>query len=611
MNAFYVVLFAPFVSFALLALLPGLRRSGKPAAWTSIAAVTLSLLAAVWLFFQYDGGVYPVSWVWIPLEHFPPLTVGFLVDGLSVVMALVVALVAFAVQVYSLGYMSEESPSSLGRYYTYHSLFTFSMLGLVFANNLLEAYIFWELVGACSYLLIGFWFYKPSAARAALKAFWTTRLGDVGFALGIAVLFAHFGFLSYEKLFALEPSHALFLGLLGVYVGAMGKSAQFPLHIWLPDAMEGPTPVSALIHAATMVAAGVFLMVRLMPALQHTPELLHLVLWVGALTAFLAATMALVERDIKRVLAFSTISQLGYMMAAVGALSAGAAFFHLFTHAFFKALLFLAAGSVIHAMHTNDMFAMGGLGRPMRWTMILFLVGALALAGIPPLSGYFSKDEILLATAHAPGPFALLAVTVFLTAFYMFRAFFLTFTGEPRDPEAHPHESPVVMLWPMGVLAILAVVAGFFGPTVHSMLDHTLGAEALQHAAESHHPAWIPYLGLGLGLLGILVAWMGYVRRIFQPERIYATFYPLAKVLEERYFIDHIFLLFYWLGYNMVATVVGFVDRYIVDGVVNLVTWGTFETGKALRRFHNGVVQDILLGVVVGFLILAFFATGF
>lgn len=610
MEAFYVVLFAPFAGFALLSLLPGLRRSGKPAAWTSIAAITFSLLAALFLFFQYDGGVHHVSWVWIPLDHFPPLRIGFLVDGLSVVMALVVAVVAFAVQVYSLGYMSEEPPSSLGRYYTYHSLFAFSMLGLVFADNLLLAYIFWELVGACSYLLIGFWFYKPSAARAALKAFWTTRLGDVGFALGIAVFFAHFGFLSYEKLFALEPSHALFLGLLGVYVGAMGKSAQFPLHIWLPDAMEGPTPVSALIHAATMVAAGVFLMVRLMPALHNVPELLHIVLWIGAITAFIAATMALVERDIKRVLAFSTISQLGYMMAAVGALSAGAAFFHLFTHAFFKALLFLTAGSVIHAMHTNDMFEMGGLGKSMRWTMILFLVGALALAGIPPFSGYFSKDEILVATAHAPVPFALLLITVFLTAFYMFRAFFLTFTGEPRNPEAHPHESPVVMLWPMGVLAVLAVVAGFFGSTVHGMLEHTLGFGHLSHG-EGHHPAWIPYAGLGFGLLGILFAWLGYARRIFQPERVYEAVYPLAKLLEERYFIDHIFLLIYWLGYNMVATVVGFVDRYIVDGVVNFVTWGTFETGKALRRFHNGVVQDILLGVVIGFLLLAFLATGF
>lgn len=609
MKAFWVVWLAPLISFSLLSVWPSLRRSGRLAAYVSITAITASLIAALFLAGSFKD-TFHLQWVWIPLTDFPALHVGVLVDGLSVAMAVVVSVVAFAVQVYSLGYMSEEPPTSLGRYYTYHSLFAFSMLGLVFSDNLLEAYIFWELVGVCSYLLIGFWFYKPSAARAALKAFWTTRLGDVGFALGIAVLFASFGNLSYESLFGLGSSSALFLGLLGVYIGAMGKSAQFPLHIWLPDAMEGPTPVSALIHAATMVAAGVFLMVRLMPALQHVPELLHLILWIGAITAFLAATMALVERDIKRVLAFSTISQLGYMMAAVGVLSASAAFFHLFTHAFFKALLFLAAGSVIHAVHTNDMFAMGGLGRPMRITAILFLIGALALSGIPPLSGYFSKDEILLATFHAPGAFALLTITVFLTAFYMFRAFFLSFTGIPRTPDIHPHESPKVMLWPMGILALLALGGGFLGKPLHTLIEHSLGFELI-HSGVQEHPTWIPFLGLGLAFLGILMAFLGYVQPVWNPKEVYNTFYPISYVLEQRYFIDTVFLLVYWVGYNVVGTVVGFVDRYVVDGVVNGITWGTFEISKMLRRFHNGVVQDMLLGVVVGFLLLVFLAIGF
>ena len=452
-----IILGGPLLALVLLGLVAPLRRSGRPAGYVSIAGIGASLAASIALLLRFQANPEPATWefLWAPLTQVSAIRFGVLLDGLSVPMLAMVSLVAFLVQVYSLGYMSQERPGSLGRYYAFHSLFSLAMLGLVASHNTLQTYFFWELVGLGSYLLIGFWYAKPEATRAAMKAFWTTRLGDVGFALGLIFLWSAGGSFVFAELFERADTGELSgtfltLGVIGLFLGAMGKSAQFPLHIWLPDAMEGPTPVSALIHAATMVAAGVYLMARISPLLGHTPEVAAWVLGLGVLTAFLAATMALVARDVKRILAFSTISQLGYMMAAVGAAGTVASIFHLTTHAFFKALLFLAAGSVIHAVRTNDIFEMGRLWKKMPVTGLYFLVGGLALAGVFPLAGFFSKDEILIVVwsgGHTIAFWTLLA-TAGLTAFYMFRAFFVVFFGR-REFEGSVHESPAVMTGPM------------------------------------------------------------------------------------------------------------------------------------------------------------------
>jgi NADH-quinone oxidoreductase subunit L len=544
----------------------------------------------------------------------PAIRFGVLLDGLSVPMLAVVSLVAFLVQVYSLGYMSEERPASLGRYYAYHSLFSMAMLGLVASHNTLQTYFFWELVGLGSYLLIGFWYAKPEASHAAMKAFWTTRLGDVGFALGLIFLWSAGGSFVFAELFERADSGELSgtfltLGVIGLFLGAMGKSAQFPLHIWLPDAMEGPTPVSALIHAATMVAAGVYLMARISPLLGHTPHVAAWVLTLGVLTAFLAATMALVARDVKRILAFSTISQLGYMMAAVGEAGTFASLFHLTTHAFFKALLFLAAGSVIHAVHTNDIFEMGRLWKRMPVTGTYFLVGGLALAGVFPLAGFFSKDEILIVlwAGHHPFAFWTLLVTAGLTAFYMFRAFFVVFFGD-REFKGSAHESPAVMVGPMGVLAVLAVAGGALGPAIARLLEHSISATGHHDASHAGMAALIPYLGTGAAAIGILIAWLGYQRRAFRPEAIRTAVGPLATLLERRYFVDEVFLFFYRVLYIGLGSVVGWIDRYVIDGLVNFVSWATWKIAGQIRRVQTGRAQDALYAIAIGFLLLVILA---
>ncbi len=611
MGPAVAVLAGPLLAFALLAVMTPLRRSGRPAAWLSILGVALSLTASLALLAGYLEHPEPRSseLLWAPLERFPAVKLGLLVDGLSVAMLPLVALVALLVQVYSLGYMSAESRGSLGRYYAFHSLFAFSMLGFVLAHNTLQAYAFWELVGLCSYLLIGFWYRRPEAARAAVKAFWTTRLGDVGFAVGVVLLWGAGGSFVFEDLFREAASGRLagpllVAGVLGLFVGAMGKSAQFPLHVWLPDAMEGPTPVSALIHAATMVAAGVFLMIRIAPLLALTPQVAAWVVGLGALTAFMAASMAVVERDLKRILAYSTVSQLGYMMTAVGAGAAAASFFHLLTHGFFKALLFLAAGSVIHALGTNDIFRMGRLFRPMPLTGAFFLVGGLALAGVWPTSGFFSKDEILSAVwagGHPVAFFALVA-TASLTAFYVFRAFFSVFLG-PREAEGRPHESPAVMTAPMAVLAMLALAAWLFMEPVESLLESSIsiGRDVRDGL---HGSGLVPVFAGAAGLLGIAVAWLGYQAGRFSPAAVGEGLGPVTRLLERRYFLDDLFVALYRALYLGLTALLGWVDRYLVDGVVNFLTWLTYALAGAMRRVHNGRVQDALYAVVLGLLLL-------
>ena len=536
---------------------------------------------------------------------------GVWVDPLSSAMAVLVALVAFLVQLYSLGYLADESPGGLGRYYLYQSLFAFAMLGLVFSPNFLQMFVFWELVGVCSYLLIGFYYQRPAAAAAAVKAFWVTRLGDVGFVLGIVLLWGATGLFAFDALFrtaaqgAVEPGY-LALCMFLIYLGAVGKSAQFPLHVWLPDAMEGPTPVSALIHAATMVTAGVYLVARAYPLFVAAPGVLVLVAWVGAFTALLAATQALVQRDIKRVLAYSTVSQLGYMMAALGAGVPVAGFFHLLTHGFFKALLFLGAGAVIHAVATNDLFEMGRLGRGMPQTALLFVVGALALAGIPPLSGFFSKEAILAGVweAELVVPFAMLALTVFLTAFYMFRAIILAFFG-PR-PRGGASARPAgrhgrAALGPRGALgrrrrprhAVARPLArrvrgpgrpGRRCPTARagscrSRWGWRSPASSGRGSPTSARPSRRRRSARRSG------RWRGRPSRATGWTRLYGAVYRRAL-----------------LG---LARVVGWIDRYLVDGLVNVASAWTLQAGAGLRQMQTGRAQDYLYGVAAGVVLLA------
>jgi NADH-quinone oxidoreductase subunit L len=613
-TAALLVLGGPLAAFAAIALLPPLRRSGWPAAYLTVAGSAVSLAAATALVLLFlGGGATPAAaeTVWAPLAGAGALRFGLLVDGLSASMAALVALIALLVQVYSLAYMDGETRPALGRYFAYHALFAFAMQGLVLAHNLLQTYVFWELVGLGSYLLIGFYWEKPEAGRAALKAFWTTRLGDVGFALGLLVVWGAAGTFTFTDLFAGTQSGAIALGpvglgLAGIYLGAMGKSAQVPFHVWLPDAMEGPTPVSALIHAATMVAAGVYLMIRVSPLLALAPALATAILVVGVITTLLAGTLALIERDLKRVLAYSTVSQLGMTMAAIGCLAPEAAYFHLLTHAFFKALLFLAAGSILHAVHTGDLFSMGRLARPMPVTAAAFAVGALALAGVPPLAGFFSKDEVLAAVLLAGHPvaFALLVAGAAMTAFYIGRAFFLAMGG-PRETPGHPHESPALMTVPLVALAVASVAGGLLAPVVPRLLHASVSPPAAEAA---HAPLPVALAGTFAALAGLVLAWMGYQRRSFDPRRVLAAAGPLATLLSRRYFIDDLFLIAYRRVYLGGSAVIGWLDRYVVDGLVNALAWWTWQLGGRLRALQSGRAQDALYAVAVGLIVLAWLA---
>jgi NADH-quinone oxidoreductase subunit L len=586
-----VVLFAPIAALLLIAALPPLRRAGTAAGLVSSAFALTSLGAAIALLVQVLGNPAAVSVAtinWLPHAGKVLAVIGVRADGVSATMAVVVALVASAVQVYSLGYMAHEERPAQGRYFAWQSLFLFSMLALVLAPDMLQFFLAWELVGLCSYLLIGFYYQKPSAARAAVKAFWVTKFADMALLVGIVLLHREYGTFSWHVVAA---GPALSLVAVLFFVGAMGKSAQFPLHVWLPDAMEGPTPVSALLHAATMVAAGVYLVVRAWPIFQVSPEALTTMAWVGSITAFLAACMALVQEDIKKILAYSTCSQLGYMMAALGAGSMTAGFFHLTTHAFFKALLFLSAGALIHAVHSNNLSDMGGLRRKMPFQATLFMVGTAALIGIPGFSGFFSKDFILEALEHGHlwGPFALCLASVALTAFYMGRAVFRAFFGD-RAPDGH-FSTPGVMTAPMVVLAILALGAGWFGARL----------AVLWHGTYAFHVTPVGILATVLGLSGLGLAWLVYGSRVLS---VPAFLSPLAAFIRSGP-VDRLYLFGWNRGLLGISAACGFFDRYIVDGFVNLTGWVVLESGRRMRAVQSGKVQDYVFAVVLGFLILA------
>ena len=589
--------------------------------YITIASLMGSFALSVWALIEvmaapgHELAVPDINWVVI--EGGLTIHLGLMVDSLTAVMLVVVTLVSLMVQVYSQGYMHGDP--GYHRYFAFMSLFTGSMLGLVLADNLLFTYVFWEMVGLCSYLLIGFWFHRPAAANAAKKAFIVTRLGDFGFLAAILLLYFNTGTFDIAQLHSLAITGALAgttltWAAIGIFAGAAGKSAQFPLHVWLPDAMEGPTPVSALIHAATMVAAGVFLVARCYPLFEHSTQALTTVAVIGGFTAIFAATMGLVMTDIKRVLAYSTISQLGYMMLGLGVGGVAIGIFHLFNHAFFKALLFLGAGSVNHATGTFDMRQMGGLRKFMPWTYATFLIAALSLAGIWPLAGFWSKDEILAASlSNQPILFYLAMLTVFMTAFYMFRVVFLTFGGEYRGggAEAHgkPHESPSVMVMPMVVLAVLAVVSGLWNVT--GAFGGLFGHGETQSFVQGFfgilaHP--LPWLSLMLAGLGILLAYAMYSAKWLSAERIGRLFKPFYTLFSRKYWLDELYEVVIVKNFLVRGLFAFFqlFDHYGVDGAVNGVASGAMATGRAIRKAHSGQLQ--LYGLFIGIGILAIIA---
>jgi len=615
----WLIFILPLFSFAVTSLFirPFFNHKPRLSGYITIISLLASFALSIWALIEVlaaPGHNLPIPDIsWVVIEGGVALHLGLIMDSLTAVMLIVITVVSLMVQVYSQGYMNGDP--GYHRYFAVMSLFTASMLGLVLADNLVLLFVFWELVGLCSYLLIGFWFHRPAAANAAKKAFIVTRLGDFGFLAAILALFYNTGTFDIATLHSLAIAGTLAGTTLtwvaiGIFAGAAGKSAQFPLHTWLPDAMEGPTPVSALIHAATMVAAGIFLVARMYPLFAHSPEALTTVAVIGGFTAILAATMGLVMTDIKRVLAYSTISQLGYMMLGLGTGGIAIGIFHLFNHAFFKALLFLGAGSINHATGTFDMRQMGGLRQVMPWTYATFLIASLSIAGIWPLSGFWSKDEILVGSLGGqPILFYLAMVTVFMTAFYMFRVVFLTFGGEYRGgSETHgkPHESPPVMVIPMVVLAVLAVVSGLWNVTgqfgafmghgeTHSFVQGFFGILA--------HP--LPWISLILAGLGILLAYAIYSAKWLSAERIGNLFKPLYILFSRKYWLDELYENVF-VGKALIS---GFFaglqlfDTSGVDGAVNGVAKATMAGGRAIRKAQTGQLQ--LYGLFIGIGVLA------
>jgi len=569
------------------------------------------------LFTWIDSGTFEISWA-------------IKLDTLSAAMLLMVTWVSTLIHVYSIGYMAHDK--SIPRFFSYLSLFTFFMLALVSADNLVQLYFGWEGVGLASYLLIGFWYTRPSACAAAIKAFLVNRVGDAAFALGIVGTYFLFGSVGFEQIFSMVPRLAdftlVFIGIEGnaltilcllLFVGAMGKSAQLVLHTWLPDAMEGPTPVSALIHAATMVTAGVFLVARLSPMFEYAPVALEVVTVVGASTAFFAATIGLTQFDIKRVIAYSTISQLGYMFFAAGVSAYGAAVFHLMTHAFFKALLFLGAGSVIHAMSDEqDMRKMGGIWRMVPITYVVMWIGSLALAGIPPFAGFYSKDAILEA-AYAAGSgvggyaFWLGIAAAFMTAFYSWRLLFMTFHGRPRaaaEVMSHVHESPKIMTVPLMALAAGAVLVGYVG--VDAFVGE--GREAFWReailvlasndslAAAHGVPEWVKLLPLIMGVSGIALAWVMYIARPDLPGRLVAVIRPVYLFVYNKWYFDELYdVLFVRPAMYLGAGLWRGGDGAVIDGIgPDGVAAATRNLARRAGRLQSGYLYHYAFAMLIG-----------
>ncbi len=658
-TAYLLVPFAPLVG-AMVAGFAG-RAIGKKATHrVAILGVLVSLLASLWVMHDvsqgntFNGALY--SWAVIGKLK---MEVGFLIDQLTAMMMVVVTFVSLMVHVYTIGYMEEDD--GYQRFFAYISLFTFSMLMLVMSNNLLQLFFGWEAVGLVSYLLIGFWYTKPSAIYANLKAFMVNRVGDFGFVLGIGLLVAWTGSLDYAEIFAAAPNlEKVTIQLIGdtpwslitvtcicLFVGAMGKSAQFPLHVWLPDSMEGPTPISALIHAATMVTAGIFMVSRMSPLYEMSEVALSFVMIIGAITAFFMGLMGIIQNDIKRVVAYSTLSQLGYMTVALGASAYSVAVFHLMTHAFFKALLFLGAGSVIIGMHHDqDIRHMGGLRKYMPITWVTSLIGSLALVGTPFFSGFYSKESIIEAVHHANVPgsgiayWALLS-GVFVTAFYSFRMYFLVFHGKPRFETAHghdahghdahghdghgahvPHESPWVVTVPLVLLAIPSIIIGaiaadsmitgeyFKGvitvfadkhPAMAALAEHWHGWVAMALHGFTSLPFW-------LMVAGIATAWYFYLVNPAIPARLQQTFKGIYTVLENKYYLDRFNEWFFAGGARRLGSGLwkrgdqGLIDGLVVNGSARLVGWFS----RVLRQGQTGFLNHYAIAMIIGLAFLLF-----
>jgi NADH-quinone oxidoreductase subunit L len=658
----YLIVALPVLAF-LLCLFVGskLPRGGG---FLTVLATFAGLILSLGIFSE----IYPDKIIHQSMPWFANFNVGILIDPLALVMLLMVTFVVTLIHTYANGYMNGDPGSS--RYFAEAALFTAAMLGLIYADNLLQLFIFWELVGLCSYLLIGFWYRKPSAAAAAKKAFLTTRVGDVLFLAGIILLYNNLASLNivlkpgeyllqfpviYAHLTQIPPAQLtlIALGLLG---GAVGKSGQFPLHVWLPDAMEGPTTVSAMIHAATMVTAGVYLVARMFPLFYAAPYGLTAVAAVGAFTALFAATMGLTAFDIKRVLAFSTVSQLGFMMAglgtgaAVGSLAVGVAMFHLIGHSFFKALLFLGAGSVIHAVNTNDMRELGGVGKYMKWTMYTMLIGSLSLAGFPLFTGFFSKDEIIT-IAYEYGvainflPYIFLVLAAVLTAIYTFRMWFSVFTGKARS-DYGKHESPMIMIIPLAILAVFALAFGGVANTsFYSYLDSNFehydvnfnelaaigghvavetklagepaaeplaseageGAAKAESEAEPAEPWPIQILPIIVALGGILTASLFYFDKVkkFDPSQVTGDKDPLRKLLLKGYYQHEIMTA--WFSETIVygtALICNMIDIKLVDGWLNWLSAWVMGFAQHVRKVQSGVVQNYVTALVLGVVVL-------
>ncbi|HJS38281.1 MAG TPA: NADH-quinone oxidoreductase subunit L [Burkholderiales bacterium] len=603
MKALYLLVPLAPLAGAILAGLFG-RALGRAGAHTvTILGVLASFLASCWIFADvlegntFNGTVY--TWL---TSGGVRLEIGFLIDRLSALMMVVVTFVSLMVHVYTIGYMAEDP--GYQRFFSYISLFTFSMLMLVMANNFLQLFFGWEAVGLVSYLLIGFWYTRPTAIHANLKAFLVNRVGDFGFILGIGLVLAYFGSLDYAQVFAQAPTLAAPMTLicLALFVGAMGKSAQFPLHVWLPDSMEGPTPISALIHAATMVTAGIFMVARMAPLYELSATARSVVLVIGGITALFMGLVALTQYDIKRVVAYSTLSQLGYMTVALGASAYSAAIFHLMTHAFFKAVLFLGAGSVIIALHhEQDMRRMGGLKAAMPVTYWTFLLAAISSAGIPGFAGFFSKDAIIEAARHASipgGGFAYLCVLacVFVTAAYTFRMVFMAFHGAPRYDAGHPpHESPAVVTVPLVLLAVPSVLAGW-------LVGRFVEVESAW-AFFAHGLASLPFW---LALAGIAVAAILYRKPSSLPKRIAMRLGPVYAVIERKYGFDELYAWLFGAGARVVGTGLWkagdqtFIDGLAVNGSARVVGWVSGIVRLAQTGILNTYAFLMLFGILAG-----------
>ena len=617
------ILVLPALCFLLLAL-AGMKMSHRLAGvigTLSMGTVALMSYVTAFLYFGADRAssgrfeqLVPWNFEWLPFTESLHIDMGILLDPLSVIMLVVISTVSLMVHIYSFGYMKGER--GFQRYYAFLSLFSFAMLGLVVATNIFQMYVFWELVGVSSYLLIGFYYTKPEAISASKKAFIVTRFADLGFLIGILL----YGY--YMETFTFAPSEmALMKGsfvlpwALGLmFVGGAGKSAMFPLHIWLPDAMEGPTPVSALIHAATMVVAGVYLVARMFPFfIEYAPETLHIVAYVGAFTAFYAATVACVQSDIKRVLAFSTLSQIGFMMVALGVctsmdpheggLGYMAGMFHLFTHAMFKALLFLGAGCIIHAVHSNEMSTMGGLHKYMPITHATFLIACLAIAGIPPFSGFFSKDEILTACFQfSPVIGWVMTIIAGMTAFYMFRLYYCIFWGK-ENVELHaehtPHESPLTMTLPLMILAAITVVAGWIYPFGHMVSSNGL-------AYDIHLDTTVAITSICVALVAILLASYMYARSS-QPlaHKLAVRFASLHHAAYRRFYMDEVWMFVtHRIIFRCISTPLAWFDRHVVDQFLNFMAWSANAAGETAQPIQSGKVQSYTLWFLLGILAL-------